>query len=363
MPLYLHSLDAISPQGVFQSGQLPADPGRGEGSWLQSQHPDYKQFIAPAALRRMSPVIRMGLATSMSSLKAAGVEHPDAILMGTGLGCVRDTLTFLHQVIEQDEHLLNPTAFIQSTHNTVGGQIALALKCKAYNLTFTQESLSFESALLEDFMMAREQASHRILVGAADEVEEGSYALLKAAGCVRDATGCEDRMHLLKSEAPGALAGEGAAFFTLSGQAPQGGHPGKQVCFEDLLLLSEVADEATLDEAVAFFMKRNGLAASDLGLLVSGRNGDRLQRSWYDRLEALFPEAVQAVYKHWVGEYHTASAFGCYLATRVLQGATLPPAWTWSAAGGPHAGKAPRKALVINQDRGRDFSFILMGLR
>ena len=91
----------------------------------------------------MSPVIRMGLTASMVCMEKAGLEKPDAILVGSGLGCVRDTAKFLNQVIDNQELLLNPTAFIQSTHNTVSGQIALMLGCRAYNLTFSQNNHLF----------------------------------------------------------------------------------------------------------------------------------------------------------------------------------------------------------------------------
>ncbi len=44
---------------------------------------------------------------------------PGAIITGTALGCLEDTVTFLTRMIELNEELLPPTAFIQSTHNTV----------------------------------------------------------------------------------------------------------------------------------------------------------------------------------------------------------------------------------------------------
>ena len=47
------------------------------------------------------------------------------------------------------KNILTPTSFIQSTHNTVGGQIALELQCKGYNFTYVHGSNSFESALLD----------------------------------------------------------------------------------------------------------------------------------------------------------------------------------------------------------------------
>ena len=207
MPVYIQAAQAISPQDTFHGSsrlsggfsKIEFQPLPGPG-FYNCMHPDYKQFIDPMVLRRMSPVIRMGLAASKVCMEEAGIEKPDAILVGTGLGCVRDTAKFLRQVIENGELLLNPTAFIQSTHNTVSGQIALMLACRAYNLTFSQNSLSFETALLEGMMLLGEGEASHILLGGIDEVVEESYQLMKQNGCVN------------------SPMGEGSNFFVISSQ-------------------------------------------------------------------------------------------------------------------------------------------------
>ena len=59
------------------------------------------------------------------------------------------------------KNILTPTSFIQSTHNTVGGQIALGLECKGYNFTYVHASISFESALLDaQLQLAMDEASN-----------------------------------------------------------------------------------------------------------------------------------------------------------------------------------------------------------
>ena len=75
------------------------------------------------------------------------------LLPDTGLGCLEDTEKFLSSIYTNEEKLLNPTPFIQSTHNTVAGAIALAIKCHGYNATYTHRGFSFESAL-EDALIA-----------------------------------------------------------------------------------------------------------------------------------------------------------------------------------------------------------------
>lgn len=56
------------------------------------------------------------------------VGKVDAIITATGLGCLADTEKFMNALMDNREQMLNPTAFIQSTFNTVGAQLALLLK-------------------------------------------------------------------------------------------------------------------------------------------------------------------------------------------------------------------------------------------
>ena len=81
-------------------------------------------------------------------------------------------------MIELNEEMLPPTAFIQSTHNTVAAQIALMLKCHAYNNTFVHKGISFESALLDGIMLMRDNEASNFLVGAIDELTDNSYIIL-----------------------------------------------------------------------------------------------------------------------------------------------------------------------------------------
>lgn len=133
------------------------------------QHPNYKEFIPPMQIRRMSKIIRMSLACSKSVLSKNELE-PQAIICGTGLGCLTDTEKFL-DLCGTIEGMLPPTAFIQSTHNTIAGQISLLLQNHSYNMTHTQNALSFEYALLDAKLQLSEGKSF-VLAGAADEYNE-----------------------------------------------------------------------------------------------------------------------------------------------------------------------------------------------
>jgi len=170
--MYINACSTISHQNSFQNedwiNELTILDGESE-----LVTPNYKEFIAPAAIRRMSKIIRMGLTCGKDCVNQSGIQNPDAIIVGTGLGCLADTEKFLNNALTI-KGLIPPTSFIQSTHNTIAGQISLELKNHNYNVTHTQNSLSFEHSLI-DAILCLNEGDTNVLVGAADE----EIALLK----------------------------------------------------------------------------------------------------------------------------------------------------------------------------------------
>ena len=131
--------------------------------------PIYKDFIPPLKLRRMSPILKMSLTTAIKCVGKAGDEI-GATIIGTGLGCMKDTSSFLLQIKSATGDSLSPTSFIHSTHNTVSGQISLFFKNHGYNITHSQNNLSFEMSLLDSMNILQSNNSiNAVLVGASDE--------------------------------------------------------------------------------------------------------------------------------------------------------------------------------------------------
>ncbi len=161
---------------------------------------DIKELIPDAALRRrMSRIVKMGVSVGMECVRHVGAEQIDAIITATGFGCLDDSEKFLRTLIENDESLLNPTPFIQSTFNTVGGQIGLLLKNHGYNMTYTHRGRSFESALLDAILLIQSGETHCVLLGGFDNNTPSQLKIMERMGLWRHAT-----------------AGEGAYFFVLS---------------------------------------------------------------------------------------------------------------------------------------------------
>ena len=164
--LYISAAATISHQPTFGNAGFSAalEPVEATAALIS---PDYKAYIDAGLLRRMSKILRMSVACAKDCVEQAGIGQPDAIVVGTGLGCLQDTEKFLNTALTV-EGLLPPTSFIQSTHNTMAGQISLSLGNHGYNMTHTQNTLSFEHALLDAAMLMRE-GDDNVLVGAADE--------------------------------------------------------------------------------------------------------------------------------------------------------------------------------------------------
>lgn len=161
---------------------------------------DIKQLIPDAGLRRrMSRVIKSAVTTAVECVGGVeAIDSLDAIITATGWGCLADSERFLRNVIVDREQLLNPTPFIQSTFNTVGGQIALLRHNHCYNVTYVNRSHSFEDALLDAMMRVEDGESSDILVGAFDEQTPTQHRIMERMGAFR---GVED--------------GEGAVFARL----------------------------------------------------------------------------------------------------------------------------------------------------
>ena len=99
---------------------------------------DIKELIPEMNLRRrMSRVVKSGVAAGIESLLEFGDRAAvEAVVTATGLGCIADSEKFLDSLIANEERMLNPTPFIQSTFNTVGAQIALLRGLHCYNTTY-----------------------------------------------------------------------------------------------------------------------------------------------------------------------------------------------------------------------------------
>ena len=293
MNIYINGIGNISPQDTFNQA-MGNELATAEGAFFACQQPNYKEFIQKKLLRRMSRIVRMGLAASHKALEQAGNPVPDAIITGTAWGCVKDTEKFLETIIENNEEYLTPTAFVQSTHNTVAGQVALMHHNNCYNMTYVQGNVSFESALIDAILQFKDGKAKNILVGGIDEQTEKLQVLLERLKCA-----VEDQRPM----------GEGAGFFILSTEA----HEGTYAKLANATMLYKPKDNAAIENSLTHTLAQAGLKIEDIDVVLSGNQDASLE-------QGLFNNAICSPYKQLCGEYPTSTSFAMALGANLIKG-------------------------------------------
>jgi hypothetical protein len=348
--VYINGLGSISAQKTFDTNFLEEAVVNENDNVLSIEVPIYKDFISPVAIRRMAKGVKNGIVASALAMKEAKAENFDAIITGTGMGCIDDSDKFLKAILDNNEEFLTPTSFVQSTHNTVGAQIALGLQCKAYNFTYVNGSISFESALFDAKMKIDEGEASTILIGGIDEMNEYTAKLFELAGFIKS----EDKKpyKLLESTSEGVVYGEGATFFVLEDKKQDSTYA--EVL--DIEILNKL-DVTEVESKLLNFIHSNSMQVEDIDVLILGYNGNIETENYYKVLsENAFKNTAQAYYKHLSGEYNTASAFGLWTGAKIIKTQQLPEILKVN-----DITKSEYKTILLyNQYKGIDHSFTLI---
>lgn len=291
--IYINGIGNISPQATFYQamGEEIAEP---EGAFFKCQEPNYKEFIQKKLLRRMSRIVRMGLATAHKALEEAQNPVLDAIISGTAWGCVKDTEKFLETIIENNEEYLTPTAFVQSTHNTVAGQIALLHHNNCYNMSYVQGNVSFESTLIDALLLFYDNKAKNVLVNGIDEQTEKLNVLLERLQCAQPNK---------------RVMGEGAACFILGDQKTDNSY----AQLMGVKMLYRPQDKAAIINSIRTLLEDANLTIDEIDVVLTGNSIPSLEQE-------LFPNAKQRHYKKLCGEYPTSTAFAMAMAAQLIKG-------------------------------------------
>lgn len=346
---YIQGIGAVSPQATWDAGVFLDEPAHYEENILKSITPDFKQYINPVALRRMSRIIRIGMSAAKICMTDAGLTMPDGIITGTGYGCADDTIQFLQEMLANNEQHLTPTHFTQSTYNALSGAIALSLRCNNYNTTYVHRAFSFESGVLDAMMQIADAPEKRILIGGFDETDPHHYNITTRVGYYKKET--VRNFDLYQSGTAGTIQGEGAAFITLGAERRDHAY----ATLDGVNTLPGIRDADQLRRAIDKFLAANETAAAEIDLVVSGRSGCVV----HDKLllevqEDLLARSVKAYYKHLTGEYSASAAFGAWLSARLLREQRVPAALLPSGATGEI-----RRVLYLNQYMGGEYALML----
>jgi len=364
--VFINGLGNVSPQetalsggGVSPSPAFMDTPRCYETNRMKCIDPDYKAFIPAEQIRRMSRIIKMGIAAARLCMNDAAAGHdpalqnpanPDAIITGTGLGCLEDTEKFLTSMIKNREEFLTPTSFIQSTHNTVAGQIALLLKCHNYNFTYVHRGISFESALIDAMTQMQSGEITSALAGGTDELTSGSFEIMSRLGYWKKKP--ISTLGLLDDHQRGTIAGEGASFFYLENEQRDSSYAE----LKGVTTFRKPALNLEISIRLHKFLARHDLVAGNIDLVLAGLNGDpRSDRLYRDFLGSDFPNTPVACFKHLCGDYSTATAFAMWLASMMLKSQTVPEVIRLNQPP-DHL----RYILIYNHFRNNNHAFILL---
>lgn len=267
----------------------------------------------------MSQVQKMSLACAMDCLEQAALQQPEAIIVGTSMGCSINTKNFLDKILDADEGPLSPTSFIVSTHNTIAGQIALRLQSHGYNMTYTQNSLSFEQSL-SDAMLCIDNGLNNVLVGGADEEEDTIYNMRER----------------LKNDA--IILTSGASFFILSDKQQNKGST-------SLVNVGSFGLIEDKDETTKNFLAENNSSPNEINLVLFAVS----EENKLNELKLLFDVGKLFDYQKITGTYYTNSAFAMHYAIDILNSKL-----------NPFSNGAIKKILVYNNLISENLGLILL---
>ena len=317
--IYINGILSIAPVPCFENGFFDSELDLSPKRFLKIIKPPYSDYIPGKKLRRMTKIIRLGLIGSQKALADAKISTVDSIVFATGNGNISDTQKFLNAILDNDEKMLVPTSFVQSTNNIVAGSIAMMLKSKGYNMTYTHHSTSFEMGLLDAIMQFEEQEAEQILVGAVDEITEENIQIRNQCDLwVKEQINPFD---IFKGAGQNhAMIGESSSIFVLSNNVQENSYA--KLLDVDLFYHF---DKQSIENHIQAFLAKNELTSQDIDLVFGGFNGvEKYDQEQYNLITKLFPSSEIAAYKQFVGEHPTASAFALWMAAQILSGKEIP---------------------------------------
>lgn len=267
----------------------------------------------------MSEVLKTAITCSIDCLQQVGLSQPDAIIVGTSMGCCVHTKNFLDKILSAGEGPISPTSFIVSTHNTIAGQISLLLKNHGYNMTHTQNSLSFEQSLI-DAMLCIQNGSGNVLVGAADEEDDTIYNMGARLN--------NENIH----------PSSGSSFFVLSGEK-------STPAFINLVDVGSFGLINNPPKIILEFLDSNKLSPRDIDLVLYSNTDQKKTED----LERIFRDRKLFDYEKITGTYFTNAAFAMSYAIDILSNDSHPV-----------FGNGIRRILVCNNLISENLGLILL---
>ena len=347
MPVYIQSANQISVQKPL-SDEWFENPVYYDDKRVPTIDPDFKGQFPPLVARRMCVLLKRAVMMARLTLNEASVEMPDAIISGTGLGCIDNTEKFIYAIMENEEKFLQPTFFMQSTHNIISSTIAIDLKCHGYNNTFVHRWASFENALLDALMQLGQNRIQTALVGGYDELTNDYYKFFDRLKLWDFGTG--------SSPTKKCFAGEASINMLLSATKTE-----QTICeVSDVELLYRPTHEQ-ISKTLDIMLEKAGCGLSDIDAVMTGLSTHaENDKVYYDVIEKHFSDRPIMQYKHLFGESFSASAIGTYAAMTCLRKGRIP-SFMLADTGSANADiNGVKRILVYNHYNNKPHSLILL---
>ena len=325
-----------------------------EVPFTRSIDPNFKEYVSPIEARRMGRILKRALATSKEALKAAGCDTVDAIMTGTGFGCIENTEFFLDALSNEGEQLLKPTYFMQSTHNTISSLVAIQTKNYNYNATYAHKGISFESALHDAWLQFRLGKIGSALVGCHDEMTETFHSIMKKGGVMG-----QDDERCGEVAVSVVLSSDGPALRPFDG--PQGPHAqGPQhLCRLTGLKMLHQPTMNNLMDAVTTMLQSADRSLADVDYILTGISGNHENdKAYLAESKTLFGDKPLLKYKHLFGENFTSSGLGFYVAAQCLKAGRVPAHLFVNTD--DISDKKPTCILLFNHSDGKDYTLTLL---
>ena len=342
--------------------------------FTRSIDPSFKEYVSPIEARRMGKILKRALATSKEALKEASLDTVDAIITGTGYGCIENTEFFLDALSNDGEQMLKPTYFMQSTHNTISSLVAIQTKNHGYNVTYAHKGISFDSALQDAWWQLQLGKINTVLVGGHDEMTETFYHILKKGGVMgQDDEMCgENAVSVVLSKAvepvETPLHNESAL---RQAQGPQlltaalrhceerSNPETKPLCQLTGFQLLHQPTMTILQENIANMLQNAGKTLADVDYILTGISGNHSNDEAYlKEAKLLFGDKPLLKYKHLFGESFTSSGLGLYVAAQCLKAGRVPAALFVDPKAA--SDRQPKCILLYNRSDGKNVSLTLL---
>ena len=326
---FIKSVAQVSCQSPLSDDWM-VNPVRYEESYIRAIEPDITSLIPKSEARRMSRILKRTMATSLTALGTAGISIPDAIITGTGMGCLENSEKFLADLAKYGENCLKPTLFMQSTHNTISSLIAIQLKCHGYNNTYSHRAASFDSAMLDAFIQLKSRHIESALVGAHDEVTPLFARILKET--------IPDYGFISETSVSTVIASA----------------PDDALCELKNIRVWSNPKIQNISETVLQWIE-----CCKYPIIITGINNIHSNDAPYIELLKKLPERLTVLkYRDIFGDNFSSPAMGYYIGVRILENSTIPESLTRWNDTCIEADCSPTDVIIFNHSESRSFSAI-----